>query len=98
MEKTFEFNITKNTDIVFKPKKIKLTPLHKTVTGRMFKIEFIEDFVNGSNTQCKTQDIPDNLNIEACFEGGYDLDNGEPIINFTELQKVFDVFGINLTQ
>ena len=97
MEKTFEFNMTKRVDIVFKPKKIKLTPLQKTLTGRMFRIEFVEEFTNGSNTQCKTQDIPDSLNIEACFEGGYDLDSQEPIINFTELQRVFDTFGMNLT-
>lgn len=97
MEKTFEFDITRNTDIVFKPKKIKLTPLNKTSTGRIFKVELIEEFASGSNTQCKTQEIPDSLNIEACFEGGYDLDNGEPIINFTELQRVFDNFGLNLT-
>lgn len=97
MEKTFEFNMTKRVDIVFKPQKIKLTPLQKTLTGRMFRIEFVEEFPNGSNTQCKTQDIPDSLNIEACFEGGYDLDKEEPIINFTELQRVFDIFGMDLT-
>ena len=94
--KTFQFNITKDADITFAPTVIKITPLEKTATGRKFQIELLQEFTNGFRQQSKIEEIPDALNIHECFEGGYDLDTEEPIINLVKLQTILDNFGINL--
>lgn len=94
--KTFTYNITKDTDVVMVPTRIDITPLHRGENGRYFEITLSQEITNGSRWQKKIELIPDSSNIEECFEGGYDLDTEEPIINLVKLQTILDNFGITL--
>lgn len=94
--KTFTYNISKQTDVVIVPTKIDITPIHRGEGGRYFIIRLTQELSNGFRMQEKTELIPDSMNIDECFEGGYDLDAEEPVIDLGKLQAILDNFGITL--
>ncbi len=94
--KTFTYNITKDTDIVLTPTEINITPMQRGEGGRYFEIVLSQQITGGYRMQKKTELISDAINIEECFEGGYDLDTEEPVINLVKLQAILDLYGINL--